>query len=188
MMRKTNLMLCVAGLFVVATSTAAEAQGRRGGGQRRGGQPDEGGRGALETKVLGDDDLDKVDPGKVLLEKAKALKLSDAQKHGLDSVVTRYEWNAHQFAKDVDSLVARSRRERMAARLGGGDASASPDSGGTQERAAHKALLDALQSIRDEFEAASSHSLERLTDDQRKQAHDWLQDARTKLDQLLSRA
>ena len=44
---------------------------------------------------------------------------------------------------------------------------AAADSGGTEARAAHRALLDAVQSIRDEFEAASTHSSEKLNDDQR---------------------
>jgi hypothetical protein len=185
-MRRSNLIAVGACVLLVVLSTTAGAQGRRGGGGRRGSGGPEGGRGIEAMKVLDDADLDKVDPARVLLDNAKALKLSDGQKGALDSVVTRYEWNVHRFAKNVDSLAAASRRERIANRVGA-DAPAPADSGGTEERATHRALLEAVQSIRDEFDAASSRSLERLTDDQRKQANDLLQAGRAKLEQMLSR-
>ena len=116
--------------------------GRRGG---RGGRSDSGNESAKDGQ-LKSGDIQKLSPAKVLLDKRKDLKLDDAQKAQLETIASRYDWNTRVFVTVVDSLQV----------VPGGPKGS--------------ALVEALRSVRQEFDTASAHSLSVMTDAQRSQA------------------
>lgn len=176
---KVRLLISAAILIVPTIVTAQGGMGGMGGGGRRGGRGggrgDEHGSDAAKANELKSDDIQKLNPAKVLLDKRKDLKIDDAQKAQLETIANRYDWNTRVFVGVVDSLQSagggRTGRGRMKGRAGGDDSP--PDTSRTSaddDRRARSALIEALQSVRQEYDTASARSLNVLTDAQRKQA------------------
>jgi hypothetical protein len=119
-----------------------------GGGRRGGGRGGRGESGTESTKEgqLNADDIKKLNPAKVLLDKRKDLKIDDTQKAQLETIANRYDWNSRVFVAVVDSLQGIP-TTRKAGSLG-----------------------EALQAVRQEYDTASAHALGVLTEAQRPQA------------------
>ncbi len=174
-----KVRLCIAAAIMIVPTIAAAQRGMGGGGGgRRGGRGggDESRSEAAKAAQLSADGIQKLNPAKVLLDKRKDLKIDDAQKAQLETIANRYDWNTRVFVAMVDSLQGaagnRAGRGRMSRGRAGGDDSA-PDTArvtGDEERRARNALVEALQSVRQEYDTASARSLNVLTETQRKQA------------------
>jgi hypothetical protein len=182
-------------LVLVVPAKAALAQrgmgGGRGGGGGGAGMGRGGGEGRSEQSApptLDEKDVDKLSPVRVVLDKAKSLKLTTAQKAALDSSTTRYEWNIHLFVRRVDSASLAVREAQTAGRRGGGaqpdsgTASAPPESVGNPYR---DALREALASIRRERDSTEAMVLRHLDDSQKAKVVPDLGESREKLEGLL---
>lgn len=165
-----NVRLIVASVLLIVPALLP-AQGR-GGGRRSGrGGGDESGRGAAKANHLSADDIQKLNPAKVLLDKRKDLKIDDGQKAQLETIANRYDWNTRVFVAMADSLDGLMGHPEGRARMRGrGSDDSPPDSSrGTidDQRRTHAALLEALRSVRQEYDTASARSLNVLTEAQR---------------------
>jgi hypothetical protein len=174
--------LIVIPLLLIASASDLWAQRGMGRGGRRGGGDGEGGRGVLESEAIKEDALVKIDPARVLLDKAKDLRLTDAQKRALDTVATRFDWNSRIFARQVDSLAGGQRASRAERR----DSVSRADTSDTAVQARRRALRDALQSLRDEFNGAMTRATDKLDDAQRATATALLNDDRSRFEDLLN--
>lgn len=195
-------ILMFAGAAQLRAQRGGMGGGMGGGGGRRGGGSGFPSRGADAPKALNEDDLAKADPARVLLDKAKDLKLTDGQKQALDTIAKRYDWNTRLFAKQVDSLNTAMRTEILKRRgtasttgsttggtTGGTTGSTSPDTTMSDAATAtQRALKDAIQTIRDEFDADASTATEKLDAGQKSTAGPIIGDARSKLNDLLTAA
>ena len=142
---KARLIISAA-IMIVPTIVAAQ-RGMGGAGGRRG----IGGRGESDNQSakpnqLKSDDIEKLNPAKILLDKRKALKIDGAQEARLETIASRYAWNTRVFVSVVDSLQG----------VPGGPKGS--------------AFAEALQSVRQEFDTASARSLGVMTETQRPEA------------------
>jgi hypothetical protein len=159
---KAHAIIAAAVLIVPMIATAQGGMGRMGGG-RRGGRGESGNESAKEGQ-LKSDDIQKMNPAKVLLDKRKDLNLDDAQKTQLESVANRYEWNTRVFVGVVDSLQG----------VPGG-----PKGG---------ALTEALRTVRQEFDTASARSMAVLTEAQRPLAEKLIEGPTVEIETQLANA
>jgi uncharacterized phage-associated protein len=144
---KARVIIAAAIMIVPTIARAQGGMGGMGGGGRRGGRGGRGESGSESTKEgqLKADDIQKLNPAKVLLDKRKDLKIDDTQKAHLETIANRYDWNSRVFVAVVDSLQAIP-TTRKAGSLG-----------------------EALQAVRQEYDTASAHALSVLTEAQRPQ-------------------
>lgn len=134
----------IVAVAIMIIPTIVSAQGGMGGGRRGGrGGRDESGHESAKEGQLKSDDIQKLNPARVLLDKRKDLKIDDAQKAQLETIANRYDWNTRVFVGVVDSIQG----------VPGGPKGNS--------------LADALRAVRQEFDTASAHSLGVLTEVQR---------------------
>jgi len=145
---KARVLIAAAIMIVPTIAPAQGGMGGMGGGGRRGGRGGRGESGSESTKEgqLKADDIQKLNPAKVLLDKRKDLKIDDAQKARLETIANRYDWNSRVFVAVVDSLQGIPTTRKAGA------------------------LGEALQAVRQEYDTASAHSLSVLTEAQRPQA------------------
>ncbi len=141
---KARVIIAAAIMIVPTIATAQGGMGGMGGGRRggRGGHGEPGSESAREGQ-LKSDDIQKLNPAKALLDKRKDLKIDDTQKAQLETIANRYDWNTRVFVGVVDSLQG----------VPGG-----PKGG---------ALVEALRTVRQEFDTASARSMGVLTEAQR---------------------
>ena len=157
-------LIIVAAIMIVPTIVAAQRGGGGGGRRGGGGGRDQSGSESAKDGQLKSDDIEKLNPAKILLDKRKDLKIDDAQKAQLETIATRYEWNTRVFVTKVDSLQG------------------VPGSG------KRSALVEALGSVRQEFDTASAHSLSVLTETQRPQAAKLMEKPTAEIETQLEKA
>ncbi len=170
--------------------------GGRGGGMGRGGGAGNEARSEPAVSAFSEKDVDNLDPVRVIVDKAKVLKLSDGQKKALDSLASPFEWNVHIWARRIDSLQNALREERMASegRSGGRPQidSAPPSSSAQPTPAAptdtRRLLVGTLQSIRQARDSAEARSLRLLDDSQKSKAVPMLGEGREKLEAILTKS
>jgi hypothetical protein len=155
-------LIIAAALMIVPTIVVAQRGG--GGGRRGGGGRGESGGASAKAGELKSDDIEKLNPAKILLDKRKDLKIDDAQKAQLETIATRYEWNTRVFVTKVDSIQGVA---------------------GSEKRSA---LVEALGSVRQEFDTASAHSMSVLTDAQRPQAAKLMERPTAEIESQLEKA
>jgi hypothetical protein len=162
---EARMIIAAAILIVPTIATAQGGMGGMGGGRRggRGGRGESGGESTKEGQ-LKSDDIQKLNPAKVLLDKRKDLKIDDAQKAQLETIANRYDWNTRVFVAVVDSL-----QGIPTTRKGG-------------------ALVEALQSVRQEYDTASAHALGVLTETQRPQAAKLIEKPTAEIENQLEKA
>lgn len=157
---KAHLVIAAA-IMVVPTVVVAQRGG--GGGGHRGGDRGESGNEPAKENRLKSDDIQKLNPAKILLDKRKDLKIDDAQKAHLETIANRYDWNTRVFVSTVDSLQG------------------VPSPKGT-------ALVEALRLVRQEFDTAAVHSLSALTEAQRPEAEKLIEKPTAEIETQLENA